>query len=58
MTVTHLTAAQLARGVDPAALPFATTAEAAPHDEAIGQARALDALRFGARMQAPASTCS
>jgi uncharacterized membrane protein len=53
MTVTHLTAAQLARCVDPAALPFATTAEAAPHDEAIGQARALDALRFGARMQAP-----
>jgi predicted ATP-dependent protease len=53
MTLTPLTAAQLARSVDPAAIPFATTAEAAPHDEAIGQARAFDALRFGARMQAP-----
>jgi predicted ATP-dependent protease len=53
MTTTPLTAAQLMRSVDPAAIPFATTAEAAPHDEAIGQARAFDALRFGARMQAP-----
>ncbi len=53
MTTTPLTAAQLVRSVDPAAIPFATTAEAAPHDEAIGQARAFDALRFGARMQAP-----
>jgi len=53
MTTTPLTAAQLTRSVDPAAIPFATTAEAAPHDESIGQARAFDALRFGARMHAP-----
>jgi lon-related putative ATP-dependent protease len=53
MTAAMLNADQLARRVDPATLPFATTAEAAPHDEAIGQARALDALRFGAQMQAP-----
>jgi len=53
MTVNCLSVAQLARRVDPATLPFTTTAEAAPHDEAIGQARALDALRFGARMGAP-----
>jgi lon-related putative ATP-dependent protease len=53
MTATVLKPDQLARRIDPAALPFATTAEAPPHDEAIGQARALDALRFGARMQAP-----
>jgi hypothetical protein len=53
MTITRLSATELARRVDPLALSFATTAQAAPHDEAIGQARALDALRFGARMQAP-----
>ena len=53
MAVTPLNIEQLARRVDPATLPFATTAEAVPHDEALGQARALDALRFGARMEAP-----
>jgi predicted ATP-dependent protease len=53
MTVTALNVDQLARRVEPATLPFASTAEAPPHDEAIGQARALDALRFGARMEAP-----
>ncbi len=53
MTFTPLDAAQLARRVDPSTLPFSSTADAAAHDEAIGQARALDALRFGARMQAP-----
>jgi len=53
MTLTLLNADRLARRVDPEKLPFATTAEAAPRDQAIGQARALDALRFGARMDAP-----
>ncbi len=53
MTVTPLNVGQLGRHVDPATLPFATTAEAAPREEVIGQARALDALHFGARMQAP-----
>jgi predicted ATP-dependent protease len=53
MTLTPLDAVQLARRVDPSTLPFSSTADAAAHDEAIGQARALDALRFGARMQAP-----
>jgi predicted ATP-dependent protease len=52
MTLTRLSAAQLAPGVDPAVLPFATTADAEAGEPAIGQARALDALRFGARMQA------
>jgi len=53
MTATALSVEQLARRVDPASLPLRTTADVAAHDEAIGQARALDALRFGARMQAP-----
>src|SRR5512137_470974 len=53
MTLAPLNADRLARRVDPATLPFATTAEAAPREQAIGQARALDALRFGARMSAP-----
>jgi len=53
MTIQPLAPTQLARRVEPAAVPFATTAEAAAHDEALGQARALDALRFGARIGAP-----
>ena len=53
MSIALLSTAQLARRVDPATLPFSTTAGAASHDEAIGQARALDALHFGARMEAP-----
>ena len=53
MAVVPLSTERLARRVDPAALPFATTREASLRDEALGQARALDALRFGARMDAP-----
>src|SRR5512137_2159191 len=53
MTLAPLNADRLARRVDPATLPFDTTADAMPVVEAVGQARALDALRFGARMQAP-----
>ncbi len=53
MTLTPLAADQLYRRVDPAALPFTSTAEAAVREDAIGQARALDALRFGTRMPAP-----
>lgn len=33
--------------LDPAALPFATTAEIAPSLEPIGQQRAVEAIRFG-----------
>jgi predicted ATP-dependent protease len=53
MALTSLTAEQLSRRVDPAALALRTTADCAQQDEALGQARALDALRFGARMQTP-----
>ena len=37
----------LRRRLDPAALPFASTAEVAPLDGTIGQPRALDAIEFG-----------
>jgi predicted ATP-dependent protease len=53
MTLTRLDVEKLLRSVDLASIPFASTAEAVAPDEAIGQARAFDALRFGARMQAP-----
>ena len=53
MTLTALAVEQLARRVDPATLPFADTAAAKPQQEALGQARAMDALRFGARIPAP-----
>jgi predicted ATP-dependent protease len=37
--------------IDPAALPFASTAELEPLDAVLGQTRALDALRFGVAMR-------
>lgn len=42
-----LTAIEVRRTVDPASLPFATTAEIDPTVETIGQPRALDAIEFG-----------
>ncbi len=53
MDARALEAGALARRVDPATLPFKTTAELQVRDEVFGQSRALDALRFGARMPAP-----
>ncbi len=53
MEARALEAGALARRVDPATLPFKTTAELQVRDEVFGQSRALDALRFGARMPAP-----
>jgi lon-related putative ATP-dependent protease len=43
---------RLARAADLSGLAFRTTAELAPADEAIGQERALDAIDFGAEMNA------
>jgi lon-related putative ATP-dependent protease len=45
--------AQLRQITDPSTLRFTTTAELAPSDAPIGQPRALDALRFGTRIEAP-----
>lgn len=45
-----LSAALLYRVCDPSHLPFASTAELAPDTPAIGQERALEALRFGVAM--------
>ncbi|CAA7612498.1 Lon protease family protein [Magnetospirillum sp. SS-4] len=41
----------LRRSVDPAQLPFDTTAELADYDEAIGQDRAIEAIRFAIGMR-------
>jgi lon-related putative ATP-dependent protease len=48
---TELTPDQLYRRVDPAQLPFATTADAEAFTSIIGQARALDAVLFGTRIR-------
>ncbi len=53
MSALLLSARHLDRRVDPATLPFASTSDAAPPAAMLGQDRALDALRFGARMAAP-----
>ncbi len=53
MTTTRLSTELLARRVDPAGLPFVSTADVQGREEAVGQERALDALRFGTRMQTP-----
>ena len=53
MSASPLSARQLDRRVDPATLPFTSTADAAPPATMLGQDRALDALRFGARITAP-----
>src|SRR5262245_15222004 len=47
MAATTLEAAQVRRRLDPAALPFDTTAELPPLRGTIGQDRALDAIDFG-----------
>ena len=39
--------------LDPASLPFESTAELAPLSEIIGQQRALEAFRFGINMNKP-----
>jgi lon-related putative ATP-dependent protease len=42
-----LSAAELCRGCDPAQFPFATTEELEDYSEPLGQARAVEAIRFG-----------
>ncbi len=49
----ELTPEQLRRRLDPAALPFDTTAELAPLEGTIGQPRALEAIEFGLEVAAP-----
>jgi lon-related putative ATP-dependent protease len=48
---TELTTIQLRRVCDPATLGFSSTAELAPLDEIIGQARAVHAVSFGIEIQ-------
>lgn len=50
MTVSPLPADALYGAVDPALVPFATTAEAPDHDAPVGQDRAVEAVRFGIGM--------
>ena len=49
-TISPLPAEQLYRATDLSALQFATTAELQPIDGLVGQARALEALRFGTQV--------
>ena len=44
---------RLVRRCDPAALPFATTAELEPLDEMVGQDRATEAVAFGVAIRQP-----
>src|ERR687893_548149 len=53
MAVTPLEAAQVRRRLDPAALPFDTTADVPPLHGTIGQERALDAIDFGVEVPTP-----
>jgi lon-related putative ATP-dependent protease len=53
MAVTALEAGQVRRRLDPAALPFETTAEVPPLHGTIGQDRALDAIDFGLDIPTP-----
>jgi lon-related putative ATP-dependent protease len=53
MAATALEAAQVRRRLDPAGLPFDTTAEVAPLHGTIGQDRALDAIDFGLEVATP-----
>jgi predicted ATP-dependent protease len=48
--IAALTPQQLRRRCDPAAFAFATTAELDAHPDALGQARAHEALKFGVAM--------
>lgn len=50
LAVAPLPAARLARRADLSAIAFATTADLAPIELPVGQERALDAVRFGARI--------
>ncbi|GIL05662.1 MAG: ATP-dependent protease [Betaproteobacteria bacterium] len=50
LAVAPLPAARLARRADLSAITFATTADLAPIGLPVGQERALDAVRFGARI--------
>lgn len=50
LAVAPLPAARLARRADLSAIAFATTADLAPIGLPVGQERALDAVRFGARI--------
>ena len=49
--MTKLTANQLSTRVDPAAIPFATTADAQPIEGLIGQERAVEAIDFAVSMR-------
>jgi lon-related putative ATP-dependent protease len=51
--VAPVPAAQLARRADLSAIAFETTADLAPIGLPVGQERALDAVRFGARIEHP-----
>src|ERR687894_294876 len=53
MAATALEAAHVRRRLDPAALPFETTAEVPPLHGTIGQERALDAIDFGLEVATP-----
>jgi lon-related putative ATP-dependent protease len=53
VAVTALEAAQVRRRLDPASLPFDTTAEVPPLHGTIGQDRALDAIDFGLEVGTP-----
>jgi lon-related putative ATP-dependent protease len=53
MAATTLKAAQVRRRLDPAALPFDTTAEVPPLHGTIGQERAMDAIDFGLEVVTP-----
>ncbi|MCC6947378.1 MAG: AAA family ATPase [Bradyrhizobiaceae bacterium] len=51
--VSALSVDRLYRPVDPAGLPFQSTAELAPVEGLVGQGRALDAIRFGTGIDKP-----
>lgn len=51
LSVVPLPAARLARRADLSAIAFETTADLAPVDLPVGQDRALDAVRFGTRIE-------
>ncbi len=51
--IVELKATDVRRTVDPASLPFESTASVAPLEGIIGQPRALDAIEFGLEVAAP-----
>ena len=52
-TIVEIPPGQLRRRLDPAELPFETTADVAPLTGTIGQPRALDAIEFGLEVATP-----